>query len=72
MIKEALQENIRVRRAKLNLTQKEAGSKVGIAGSVWSDIENGNQSPTVKTLERIALALNTTVPELFYMEEKVA
>jgi len=64
--RQLLLKNIRVRRAELDLTQLEASTRAGFTyPSVWSDIENGKQSPNLTTLEKIAMALDTSIKNLF-------
>ncbi|SCJ92262.1 Antitoxin HigA [uncultured Eubacterium sp.] len=45
-------------RLELNLTQQELSAKTGIKQSNLSRIENGNCSPTVHTLSKIARGLD--------------
>lgn len=45
-------------RKKLNLSQKEMTKRCGISQADLSRIENGNANPSLKTLERIADALD--------------
>ena len=45
-------------RLELNLTQQELSAKTGIKQSNLSRIENGNCSPTVHTLSKIAIGLD--------------
>ena len=45
-------------RLELNLTQQELSEKIGIKQSNLSRIENGNCSPTVHTLSKIARGLD--------------
>ena len=44
-----------------NLTQKELAEKTGIKQSNISRIENGNYSPSVATLQRIAAGIGKTL-----------
>lgn len=47
------------------LTQKELAERAGISANYLSRIEEGNCSPPhVKTLSRIAFALNVTIREI--------
>ena len=52
--------NIHVRRKELGLTIEEAGSKIGMDISYWSRLEHGKVDPGVRTLTRVATALETT------------
>ena len=61
----------RVRNLRLQkkLTMKEVAETAGIAQSSLSYIENGNNSPSIETLEAILKALGITMGE-FFVEEK--
>ncbi|MFQ5505750.1 MAG: helix-turn-helix domain-containing protein [Planctomycetota bacterium] len=54
----------RVRQSK-RLTQKEVGSRAGLAMSYVSRIENGHIQPTAATIGRLAGALEVATTELF-------
>jgi transcriptional regulator with XRE-family HTH domain len=60
----ALARNIRVRRKALNLTQEAAGDRAHMDMSYWGRIERGTIEPGVRTLARIAAALEMTPAEL--------
>ena len=47
------------------LTQRKLGEKVNKSNSTISNLEKGKRNVTLKTLEKIASALNVEVPELF-------
>lgn len=47
------------RRAELGLTQRELAERMGTSHSVISRIENGQHATSVKTLHRLAAALDT-------------
>ena len=55
---------IRKERLKRNLKQCELAAKAKISNSYLSDIEVGRTDPSLKTLERIAKALEMDVREL--------
>ncbi len=46
------------RREELRLSQRELATRAGISHSVISRIESGENAASLKTLERIAAALN--------------
>jgi transcriptional regulator with XRE-family HTH domain len=46
-------------RLKINLTQQELASKIGISKTHISEIENGIKTPSVKVLVHLAATLNT-------------
>lgn len=57
--------NLRVARAKANMTQGDLAEKTGIAPSTLSFIENGKQgSIRASTLNKLADALNVSVESL--------
>lgn len=51
-------ERVRRRRTALGMTQEQLAAKVGMNRPDLSDIENGKHSPTLKTIERLAAALD--------------
>ncbi len=48
-------------RKESGLTQKQLSEKSGIAQSDISKIENGNANPSIRTLQRLALAMGRTL-----------
>lgn len=62
-------ENIRKARKKAGLTQKELGQKMGISQAAIGQFENSNEL-TMKTINKVALALNINAAELFGFPEK--
>jgi transcriptional regulator with XRE-family HTH domain len=57
--------------AQRGITLKEISNKAGISASNLSNYLNGNISPTLDTLKKIASALNLDVVELFKEKEDV-
>lgn len=56
---------LKERRKALNLTQERVAARMGVRANQVSQIENGNNgNPTMDTLEKLALAVEWTVPEL--------
>ena len=56
-------------RSETNMTVKELSEKANVAIGYISRIENdsdGNSNPSKNVMERIANALNSTVPKIFY------
>ena len=51
---------IKVLRQKLNLSQDRFGKKIGVTGKAVSSYETGRCTPSLRTLERIAEAYNTS------------
>lgn len=48
-------------RKKSGLTQKELSSRTGIAQGDISKLENGNGNPSIRTLQKLAEAMNMTL-----------
>lgn len=48
-------------RKKAGLTQKELSSRTGIAQGDISKLENGNGNPSIRTLQKLAEAMNMTL-----------
>ena len=64
-ILKVLGKNIKYHRIELGLTQEELAHKSGVYRSHLAGIETGNLNPSVKTVEKLAKALNVTVADLF-------
>lgn len=62
-------QNIRLQRAKQNLTQLQLAESIGIEDSALRRIENGRTNPTIKTLFRIAKALHIRVEDLLSFQK---
>lgn len=60
-----LAKNIRFLREKKSLSQEDLAHKSGIHVTYLSGLECGRRNPTVKILERLALALDVPVSILF-------
>uniref|UniRef100_Q2RLS0 Transcriptional regulator, XRE family n=1 Tax=Moorella thermoacetica (strain ATCC 39073 / JCM 9320) TaxID=264732 RepID=Q2RLS0_MOOTA len=56
-------------RASKNLSQYQLSKKSGVAQSYIHDIESGAKSPTLRTLEKLAAALEVPLGELLGEEE---
>lgn len=57
-----------IRKSK-GLSQREVACRVGISQPSYSNIENGKHDPTLKTLRRIAVALECSISDLIAEEE---
>jgi len=57
-------ENIRKYRRKRNLTQKQLGELFELSNTYLSDIENNRTNPSIKTLKKVAKALEVSYIEL--------
>ena len=60
-----LGKRIRVLRKELNLTQAELSQKANISGYYVGEIERGEASPSLSTLNDIANALGVTIRDMF-------
>ena len=60
-----LGKRIRVLRKELNLTQAELSKKANISGYYVGEIERGEASPSLSTLNDIANALGVTIRDMF-------
>jgi len=58
-------ENVRRRRKRLKMTQKELAYSAQIHVGFISEIENGRANPSVRTIDALALALHTEPMMLF-------
>lgn len=70
----AIGREVRNFRKKLDMTVVELGKQAGLSPSMLSKIENGMTSPSLATLERLAIALHVPVTSLFrsFEEERDA
>lgn len=60
-----LGQKIRKNRTRLGLSQEELAEKAKLDLTSVNEIENGSRNPSVKTIHKIALALNTSISDLF-------
>jgi putative transcriptional regulator len=62
---------LKLRRISQGLKQKDLAEKVGICKQYLADLENGRaNNPSKNLMERLAAALNSSVPELFFGEKE--
>jgi len=61
--------NLKELRTKLGMTQAELAEQVGIARVSIVAIENGRFIPTVETALRISQATNTSIENIFWLQE---
>ena len=59
-----LGENIRREREKLGLSQTELGKKIGTTKQTISNWENGNRTPTSKTIDQLATLFKVSMDDL--------
>ena len=65
-----MQNTIRVERAKQNMTQGQLAEAIGVSRQTIHAIETGKFAPSVITALKISKYFNTTVQEIFQLEEK--
>ncbi|MBQ4078474.1 helix-turn-helix transcriptional regulator [bacterium] len=58
MINEKISKKLKLERIKAGLTQEQLAEKSGLSRNSIQKIETGKVSPTVETLEKLALAFN--------------
>lgn len=70
----AIGREVRRHRQLLGMTMSEVSREAGLSTGMLSKIENGQTSPSLETLRRVATALNVPVTSLFrqYEEERDA
>jgi transcriptional regulator with XRE-family HTH domain len=56
---------IRERRSSLQISQDELAVRAGLHRTYLSDVERGARNPSIKTIEKIAHALQVPVAKLF-------
>ena len=66
LAKELFIENLRAIRHSKHYTQIQLSEKADLSPSIIGDIESGRRNPTLQTIEKIALALDVPVHQLFY------
>ena len=65
-----MKNNLSSRRKELKLTQVQIANAIGVSESHYQSYEYGAHIPSVYVALRIARALDTTVEELFPIEEE--
>ena len=63
-------ETLREKRNALHLTQNELAKQVGVTRQTMHLIENNKYNPTIKVCLLLAQALQTSIDQLFWMEEQ--
>jgi transcriptional regulator with XRE-family HTH domain len=70
-LEQAIGVQVRMLRRRINLTVAELAAAAGLSGGMLSKIENGQISPSLATLQALALALNVPITNFFTsFEEK--
>ncbi len=70
MDKEKLDNNIKVFRAKFNISQKDLAEKIGVTRKTINTIETGRFVPSTVLAIKIARFFETTVEEVFELKEE--
>ncbi len=67
-----IENNLKVWRAKGNITQEQLAKEVGLSRQTINSIERGKFIPTVLSALKIAMFFKTNIEEIFYLkgEEK--
>jgi transcriptional regulator with XRE-family HTH domain len=60
-----LGQNIKYHRTRLGMTQADLAEKSGVYRSHLAGIETGSVNPAVKTVEKLAVALDVSIEDLF-------
>ena len=66
---EAVCKSVHDRREKLGISQEELASRAGLHRTYISDIERGARNPSLKTLSRLADALELSTSDLIKLGE---
>lgn len=64
-----MKNTLKVERAKQNITQGELAEKVSVSRQTINSIEIGKYVPSTLLALKIAKVFNTTVDEIFFLEE---
>jgi len=62
--------NLKVWRARFDLTQEELAKKVSVTRQTIIALEKGKYNPSVELALKIAYIFKTSVGEIFYLEEE--
>lgn len=65
-----LRNRIKVCRAETDMTQTDLGKLVGVTRQTISNIEKGNQCPTLTLAIKIACVFEKEIHEIFYYDSK--
>jgi putative transcriptional regulator len=65
-----LKNSIKIERAKLNITQQELADKVGVSRQTINSIELNRYIPSTTLAIKISNLFNTTVNEIFELDEE--
>ena len=62
-----IENNLKIWRAKRNITQEQLAKEVGLSRQTINSIERGKFIPTVLSALKIALYFKTNIEEIFYL-----
>lgn len=62
-------ENLRLAREQIGMSQKEVAENIGVAKSTYSLYESGNREPNVQTIKKIADCLNVSADTLLGLDD---
>lgn len=65
-----MKNNIKVERARNNITQQELAEKIGVSRQTINSIEAGKYIPSTVLALKIAKIFNLSIEEIFELEEK--
>ena len=65
-----MKNNIKQYRIKTKLSQNDLALKVGVTRETISRVESGRCNPSLELAYKIAKCLNTTIEDIFHLEEK--
>ncbi|MBC8053437.1 MAG: helix-turn-helix transcriptional regulator [Sphingobacteriaceae bacterium] len=68
-IKVKVGQRIKSLRSKLGISQEALANKAGIDRTYVTDVENGRRNIAIENLEKLILALDTTLSDFFSGEE---
>ena len=63
-----IKNNLKVWRAKGNITQEQLAKEVGLSRQTINSIERGKFIPTVLSALKIAMFFKTNIEEIFYLK----
>ena len=63
-----IENNLKVWRAKGNITQEQLAKEVGLSRQTINSIERGRFIPTVLSALKIAMFFKTNIEEIFYLK----
>lgn len=66
-----IKNNIKVERAKLNMTQAELAERVYVSRQTINSIENGKFNPSIELALKISRVFNTSVENVFSLSNEV-